>query len=324
MRLEDVFVVDAGEAGGRLDKVLADRYESFSRSFIQKQIRLGRVTVNGKKVKTGHSLEPGEEVGLSFAEVPDGRPEPEDLPLDIVYEDSVIAVINKPPGMVVHPSIESRSRTIVNALLYRYPFVADADWENAARPCIVHRLDRNTSGLIIVALDARHAPALKAQFRDRKVGKQYRAIVHGCLRFDSDRIDAAIGRHPQHIDMMTVRGDGRAAVTEYFTMARYRKFTEIRVNILTGRTHQIRVHMAHIGHPVAADSVYGRAGRVSLADLGVREKGAGEEILIARQALHAERVQFTHPATNEPMEFQKDPPDDYRAFQTALKRYGNV
>ena len=314
---ERVFIVPAEAAGMRLDKFLADHLADISRSRIQGWIEEGRVTLDGRPARPSTRLDPGQRVRVFIPPPEEVRILPEPIPLDILYEDEHLLVINKPAGMVVHPAPGHTSGTLVNALLARFPAWAELDWweseedeEEAGadypRPGIVHRLDKDTSGLLIVAKSAGARSALQAQFQARQVEKVYLALVHGVLPAPAGLIDAPIGRDPRQRKRMAVVAEGRPAVTAYRVLEPLGEYALLEVMPKTGRTHQIRVHLAFIGHPVVGDEVYGRR-RSRLA--------------CPRQFLHAARLSFRHPVTGRPMEFSAPlPPDLQTVLEEARER----
>jgi 23S rRNA pseudouridine1911/1915/1917 synthase len=306
---ERVFIVPAEAAGMRLDKFLADHLADISRSRIQGWIEEGRVTLDGRPARPSTRLDPGQCVRVFIPPPEEVRILPEPIPLGILYEDEHLLVINKPAGMVVHPAPGHTSGTLVNALLARFPAWAELDWweseedeEEAGadypRPGIVHRLDKDTSGLLIVAKSAGARSALQAQFQARQVEKVYLALVHGVPPAPAGLIDAPIGRDPRQRKRMAVVAEGRPAVTAYRVLEPLGEYALLEVMPKTGRTHQIRVHLAFIGHPVVGDEVYGRR-RSRLA--------------CPRQFLHAARLSFRHPVTGRPMEFSAPLPPDLQA-----------
>ncbi len=282
------FTADRAEAGERLDRVLHGRLPQYSRARIQQWIRDGRVLVKGVAARASYTVRGGETIQVEQAEPPPLRAEPEEIPLTILYEDDDVVAVDKPAGMVVHAGAGVHSGTLVNALLHRFSALSAVGGE--MRPGIVHRLDRYTSGVILVAKnDAAHRK-LAAQFSGRRVEKVYLALVHGVVKQESGVIDKPIARDPIHRTRMTARlRDGRAAHTEYRVTARLPGFTFLEVKIGTGRTHQIRVHLASIGHPVAGDTLYGAPAVVpGRARLG-------------RYFLHAHRIRFFRPEDGEPV-----------------------
>ncbi|MBQ2738981.1 MAG: RluA family pseudouridine synthase [Oscillibacter sp.] len=273
-------------ASTRLDAFLADQLEATTRSGAVKLIESGQVTVNGKAVAKNYKLRGGETVEV---EVPDPAPialVPQDIPLDIVYEDGDVIVVNKPKGLVVHPAPGHPDGTLVNALLYHCgDSLSGIGGE--LRPGIVHRIDRDTSGLIIAAKNDLAHQGLSDQLQDHTLSRVYRCIVTGNLREDCGTVDAPIGRHPIDRKKMAVVHDGRRAVTHWQVLERYQGFTYVECRLETGRTHQIRVHMAHTGHPILGDTVYGSKKAVP----GLQG-----------QCLHAVGLRFLHPRTGEAVE----------------------
>jgi 23S rRNA pseudouridine1911/1915/1917 synthase len=318
--------VPAEAVGQRLDHYLASQIEGLSRSRVQLLLEQGDVLLNGSQTKASYKLRGGEEIVITGEPHPEPlKATPENIALDVVFEDDVMAVVNKPAGMMVHAGAgandDERSRgTLVNALLYRFNALSSTGGE--LRPGIVHRLDKDTSGLIIVAkTDAAHA-ALAEMFSLRRIQKTYIALVQGHMELDSGSITAAIGRDPVRRTRMTTRAteNVRSAVSHYEVQRRitgkFGKFTLVRVRIETGRTHQIRVHMASIGHPVVGDTLYGAAGQLT-EQMGVR--GAGkrvdpEKIRLGRNFLHAARLEFAHPLTHKPMELEAVLPPELIEF----------
>jgi len=296
----------------RLDLFLASRHSETSRSAIQRAISGGAITVNGKTVKPSHRVSAGEEIAGEIPAAPVIDAAPEDIPLDIVYEDEEIIVVNKPAGIVTHPGAGATSGTLANGLVYYLNLIGRQPPRRGgtSRPGIVHRLDVGTSGLIVVAKTDRAHLNLAEQFESRSVTKGYIALVYGVAPEDSGKIEASIGRDPRNRVKMAVRRDGRQALTLYRVIERFDEFTLLDVEIKTGRTHQIRIHLAHIKHPVVADSTYD-AGR------GNSIKSARLRAAIARldrPFLHAARLGFAHPATGERMEFTAPLPSELRDF----------
>ncbi len=292
----------------RLDLFVLERLEGLSRAQAQKLIRAGRVLVNGKVEKAGFRFKGGERVEIAMPLGEEVSVEPEDIELEIVYEDDDLAVINKAAGMVVHPGAGNRGGTLVNALLARYPELAEMmdDPETGERLGIVHRLDRGTSGLLVAARKKTSLLALMRQFQERSVDKLYLALLEKRPESDKGLVDAPIARHPRQRKRMTVRRDGRSAQTEFRVLdddfQGDRALVELR--LLTGRTHQIRAHMAFIGCPVVGDAVYGyRKQRVKLK----------------RQFLHASELAFDHPASGERMRFESGLPVGLRAVMAKLR-----
>ena len=311
----------------RLDQFLVAQLEGISRSRVQMLLEQGQVIVNGSRPKPSLKLRGGEQI------VVNGDPHPvplkavaEDIPLEVSYEDADLAVINKPAGMMVHAGSgrtdEARSRgTLVNALLHRFQSLSSTGGQ--LRPGIVHRLDKDTSGLIVVAKNDRTHAALARLFSGRRVCKTYTALVHGHLRRDQGTINAAIARDPVRRTRMTTRPtqNARAAVSHYEVLrtvtTRFGKFSLVRVRIETGRTHQIRVHMASIGHPVVGDSLYGAAGQ--LTSQGVRRSANLETLRLGRNFLHAARLEFKHPTTGKDLQLEAPLPEELQAFLGKLE-----
>ena len=298
--------------GKRLDAALAALLPDYSRSRLQGWIRGGHVRLDGRvpecsdKVSVGAVIEmdPPEPVGVSW--------KAQAIPLEIVHEDSALLVVNKPPGMVVHPGAGNPEGTLLNAVMHHAP-----ELEAVPRAGIVHRLDKDTSGLLVVARSEAVRLRLVRQLQARKVKREYLALVRGVVRAGGS-VTAHIGRHPVHRTRMSVRARGKEATSHYRVKAAYRSHTLLQVRLESGRTHQIRVHMAHIGHPVLGDPVYGGRGRSR------NDKGAGPELTEAlrgfpRQALHAERLGLRHPETGEPLEWTAPAPDDMRGLMAALE-----
>ena len=302
-------VVEAEAEGQRLDAYLASHPAiGLSRARLQKLIKDGAVTVGGGAAKPSRLIRAGEEIAvvLPALKPPGVRPGP--IPLDLLYEDEHFLVLNKPSGMVVHPAGRRRSGTIVNALLHHCAGELSGIG-GVERPGIVHRLDKETSGLLVAAKSDRAHAGLTSQFASRTVEKRYRAIVCGVVGPQEGSIERPIGRHPKDRKRMAVVEGGRAALTEYRVLERFEAHTHLDVSLKTGRTHQIRVHLASVGHPVLGDRTYG--GR------SVRRVEA--EPLIGRQALHAWRLAFSHPIDGRPMAFEAPPPEDFQRALLSLK-----
>lgn len=292
--------------GIRLDMYVAERAD-ITRSASQKWIEKGLVTVNGTPRDKNYRLREGDEVEIGEDEPVMLDALPEDIPLHILYEDSDLIVVDKPKGMVVHPAPGNYTGTLVNALLYHCG-ASLSSINGVIRPGIVHRLDRDTSGLLMVAKnDAAHV-FLAAQLKEHHIARHYRAVVVGALREESGTVNAPIARHPVDRKKMAVVAGGREAVTHYTVLERFRGFTYVELALETGRTHQIRVHMASLGHPVLGDQVYGHG-----ATLFERQN----EALLAGQCLHAKTLEFVHPTTGEQMHFDGGLPP---YFETVLER----
>jgi 23S rRNA pseudouridine1911/1915/1917 synthase len=291
---------EASDAGKRLDHLLHERLPQFSRARLQEWIKAGRVQIDGAAARPSRLLRGGEAIDVEPAAPPPLHAIAEEIPLVILYEDADLVAVDKPAGMVVHAGAGVHSGTLVNALLHRYGALSGVG--GPLRPGIVHRLDRFTSGVLLVAKnDAAHY-ALAAQFSGRQVEKVYLALVHGAVKRDAARIESPIARDPIRRTRMTARlAEGRAAWSEYRVLRRFADFTLLEVKIGTGRTHQIRVHLASIGHPVAGDTLYGapKAGR-------------------ARYFLHAHRIRFHQPTTGEEITVVSDLPPELEAWLAEL------
>jgi len=301
--------VETSLPGERLDVFLREKFPAASRGTMQRLIEQGHVRVNGKTIKPTHTPRAGEEIQIVW---PDARPaeaQPEDIPLDILFEDKSLLVVNKPAGLVVHPAAGHEEHTLVNALLHHCQGSLSGIG-GVARPGIVHRLDKETSGCLVVAKNDETHLALSQQFAGRTVEKLYDALVIGVLARDAGEIHAAIARHPMHRKRMTVHddGDGRAAHTSYRVIERFAHATHAEAEIHTGRTHQIRVHFQHLGHPLVGDETYGARQNARVKEL--------THYAAPRVMLHAKNLSFTHPRTKKEMSFEAPLPED---FQAALK-----
>jgi len=293
----------------RLDKFLAAQLPSVTRAKLKLLIDDARVTVDGEQVKAGYIIHPGEHIRVLFPAFQQTAVEAEDIPLDIVYEDDHLLVINKPAGMVVHPAFANFRGTLVNALLAHCRSLSGVGGES--RPGLVHRLDKDTSGLLVVAKDDITHVALARQLAERKMEREYRAIVWGHLRRKSGRIEGALMRHPKDRLRMTIHPDGKPAITHYTVLEELPLTSYLKLNLETGRTHQIRVHMNSIGHPVFSDAIYGGRAK-QLAGLNHENTQLGLQLLkrYPRQMLHARTLAFVHPATRELVRFESALPDD--------------
>lgn len=298
------YTVEETEQGLRLDVFLTHRDGSLSRSQAKRLIEDGSVLIDGKPARASHRLKSGESVLVRKPPPAPSGIVPEEIPLDILYEDDAILVVDKPAGMVVHPAAGNPRGTLVNALQFHCGSLSAVG--GVMRPGIVHRLDKGTSGLMVVAKSDEAHQRLSEQFKKRQVSKLYTALVHGSLKQDEGAVDAAVGRHPvERKKMSTASRRGKPALTRWRVLERYGAFTLLEARIETGRTHQIRVHLGSLGHPVAGDSVYGGSKRVI-------EPPALRAVLkkLARQALHASRLSFRHPVTGREMTFESPLPED--------------
>jgi 23S rRNA pseudouridine1911/1915/1917 synthase len=307
-----VLELPAAAAGQRLDQALAAALPQYSRARIQRWIREGRVQLDGATgpLRPSGRVAGGERVRLDAEFEADVALEPEALPLDIVYEDAALIVLNKPPGLVVHPGAGHRRHTLQQALLAH-----DAALAHVPRAGLVHRLDKDTSGLMLIARTPQAHTRLVAALQARAIRREYLALCSGVLT-GGGTIDEPIGRHRRLRTRMSVRAGGRAAVTHYRIEERFRAHTLLRVQLETGRTHQIRVHLAHLGFPIVGDPVYG--GRRRLIAGAAPAVNAALQAF-RRQALHATRLAFAHPLDGRPLEFSVPPPADLRALLALLR-----
>ena len=305
-------VISESSEGARLDQALAELFPDYSRSRLQQWIRGGAVTVDGKPMRAKDRVRGGESVAVAAELEPEVPVEPERMDLDIVYADEHLLVINKPAGLVVHPGAGNRRGTLQNALLHYDPAM-----EVLPRAGLVHRLDKDTSGLMVVARTLKAHAALVAQLQDRSLGREYDAVVAGTFTAGA-HVDAPIGRHPKDRKRMAVVESGKRAVSHYRIQERFPAHTLLRVRLETGRTHQIRVHMAHIGHPIVGDPVYG--GRVLLPPGANDEVRAGLRAM-KRQALHAARLGLVHPLTGETMSWEVPRPGDVERLLDILRAH---
>ncbi len=312
--------VEPEASGERLDHYLARSLPDHSRVEAKRWIEEGRVRIEGASppLKANRKVRPGERISVAIPppRVVSVRPEPV-KGLRVIHEDDSILVIDKAAGLLVHPAPGQSSGTLVNALLYQGGDLSTLGGDE--RPGLVHRLDRDTSGVMVVARTDDAHRSLVEQFKARETGKEYLAIVEGHPREDRGAIDAPIGRHPRDRTRMAVRTDGRPARTRYEVVERYPKHALVRCRPETGRTHQIRLHLARLGTPILCDAVYGRRFRVSESELRGRKKAEGETPVLGRQALHARRLAFRHPGTGARVEFEAPVPRDLEATLAILR-----
>jgi 23S rRNA pseudouridine1911/1915/1917 synthase len=294
------FEVQASQS--RLDRFLAAQLPEQSRAVVQRWIKEGRAMVNGRPAKAGMALKPGDRISLTIPEPTPTELRPEAIPLHILYEDADVIAIDKPAGMVVHPAAGHQSGTLVNAVLHHFPGLEGVG--EGGRPGIVHRLDKDTSGIILVAKNARAHRHLQAQFKNRTIHKTYLALVHGQMKNEEGLIDAPIGRHQRHRKRMAIvpAHRGRVAQTIYQVLAYYDMNTLVAAHPLTGRTHQIRVHFASLRHPLVGDTVYGRR----------------DVYKLGRHFLHAHRIQFQRPADDTSLTLESPLPPDLQALLARL------
>ncbi len=308
---QTVFHINEQAVGQRLDRYLASVLETLSRSAVQQLIEEKQVLVNGHPGKPGYMLRQGDEVEVLRVSKPVAdHVQPQSLPLDIVYEDADLLILNKAAGMVVHPAPGHSNDTLVNALLARYPELQTSEEGEGegevVRPGIVHRLDKDTSGLLIVAKNPRTQAALIEQMKEHRITKRYLALVEGIVALDQGSIDAPIGRNPRHRQQMAITTIGsREARTHFRVLRRFKRHTLLLLQLETGRTHQIRVHLKAIGHPVVGDLTYGST-------------HAHREPILNRQFLHAYQLIFTHPTTGATLELEAPLPPD---LQNVLDRF---
>jgi 23S rRNA pseudouridine1911/1915/1917 synthase len=296
------YELTAEESGQRLDKYLAGEMTDLSRRRIKELVQAGEVLVNGKKSKVSYKVQKGDLIQVTVLPLEPLKLEAENIPLDIVYEDEDIIVVNKPQGMVVHPAAGHPSHTLVNALLYHTRDLADSP--EGFRPGIVHRIDKDTSGLLMVAKNAAARESLEKQLAAKSNKRQYLAIVHGNFAEEEGTIDAPIGRNPKDRKQMAVVEKGKSAVTHFKVLEQYQGYSLVECQLETGRTHQIRVHMAYIGHPLAGDPLYGP--RKTLPGHG--------------QFLHAKTLGFEQPSTGEWLEFSVQPPEIFQQTVADLRK----
>jgi 23S rRNA pseudouridine1911/1915/1917 synthase len=300
------FSVSPASVGERLDAFLASQIEGWSRARLQRLIEEADVLVNGQVAKSSHKLRENDQVEVELSPSPSTSFTPENIPLDIVFEDDELIVVNKPSGMVVHPAAGAETGTLANALAFHFAQLSNN--AGTVRPGIVHRLDKGTSGLLVVAKTESAHENLADQFRAREVFKSYVTLVHGQVENRTGEIDQPIARDPRNrIRMAVVRG-GRPALSIYRVRKRFERFTLLDVELKTGRTHQIRVHLAWLKHPVVGDEVYGGGRDKTVPDVRIRVQ-IGK---LGRQFLHAEQLGFRHPRTEEQVRFTVEPPANLR------------
>ena len=316
---EHHITVPPGKTKERIDKYLTHHIQNATRSKIHQGIEAGFIVVNGKAIKPSYRVTAGDEIHITIPKPPPPLAGPEEIPLDIIYEDEYLLVVNKPAGMVVHPAYANYTGTMVNALLHHTKVLSAAN--TAERPGIVHRIDKETSGLLVVAKDDTTHAGLAAQFAKKTVEREYWAVVWGAFKSKSGTIDASLGRSKSDRKKVAVVADGKRAVTEYEVIEEHDPLTLVRLKLKTGRTHQIRVHLSHIHHPVFGDPTYGGRNPVwagSQSPLRARMQNLLE--LMKRQALHAKTLGFIHPATKEFLRFDSELPEDFRQLLDALKK----
>lgn len=299
-----VFTILSEQAGVRVDKFLSEQYPDRTRSNLQKLIDENYVTVNGKPIAKNYKLRERDDLSIDFPEPVELSIQPEKIPLDIVYEDADLLVVNKPKGMVVHPAAGNYEGTLVNALLYHCGSSLSGI-NGVIRPGIVHRIDKNTSGLLMVAKNDLAHQGLAEQIKNHTFLREYEAVVYGKVKEDTGTVNAPIGRSKIDRKKMCVTSENsKEAITHYEVIKRYREFTHMKFRLETGRTHQIRVHMAYLGHPIAGDDVYGPKKVITK---------------LSGQCLHAKKLGFIHPITKNWMEFDSSLPDYFVDFLNVMK-----
>lgn len=305
----EVFKVSPDDAEKRLDVWLTAALKDFSRSYVEKLIQDGNAAVNGKKVKSGYKLKAGDNIEVDIPEPKPLEVKAEEIELDVIHEDEDIIVINKPRGMVVHPAAGNYTGTLVNALL-RHCGGSLSDINGVIRPGIVHRIDKDTSGVLVIAKNNRSHKILSDMLKEHDINRIYIAVAEGIITADRGTVDAPIGRHPVDRKKMAVNlKNGRRAVTHFKVLERFADTTLLELRLETGRTHQIRVHMSYIGHPLVGDNVYGRK----------KQKYDFEG-----QALHAGTLGFIHPGTGEYVEYKAKPPEEFERLIERLRNGQNI
>lgn len=288
----------------RVDSFIAGELEELSRSYIQKIIKKGLVKVNDKKIKSNYIVNDGDKILIQFPEPENLEVEPQDIPISIIYEDDYVAIVNKPQGMVVHPAPGNYDNTLVNALLFKLKDLSTIN--GVIRPGIVHRIDKDTSGLLMIAKTDKAHIELSRQLKEHSIYRRYFTIVHGNIKEDTGTIDEPIGRHPIHRKKMAVTyKNSKKAITHFKVLERFKKYSLLEVKLETGRTHQIRVHMSHIKHPVLGDPVY---------------SSGKSEFNLNGQLLHAKSVGFIHPISGQYMEFDSELPEHFNKVLNILKK----
>ncbi|MEC8557713.1 MAG: RluA family pseudouridine synthase [Planctomycetota bacterium] len=315
------------EQGQRIDAVLALLLDSYSRVFLRRVVQDGGVTVNGIVVKPSFKVRPGQAIEAKVPPPPEDGPQPEDIPLNVLYEDEGMLAIDKPAGMVVHPAKGNWKGTLASALAFRFQQLSDVG--GVTRPGIIHRLDRDTTGVILIAKTNSVHLKLSEQFEQRTVQKEYFALAIGKIELDRDVIQLPIGPHPYQRDKMAIRKDhpqSKEAETRYEVVERFGGISAVQLQPKTGRTHQIRVHMSHVGAPVLCDRLYAGHAHISRGELLRRiarkqpSTPQDQDVLLNRQALHARRIEFTHPLTGEPMKIESPVPADMQAVMQVLRK----
>ncbi len=311
-------VVGEEEGGARLDAFLAGKLPQYSRVQIRRAISTGEVKVDNKLAKPSYKLKVGQEAEMVLPEIRDTGPQPENIPIDILFEDDHVIAINKPPAMVVHPAKGHWSGTLASAVAYHFQSLSDVGGQT--RPGIVHRLDRDTSGVILIAKNNEAHLGLASQFEARTIQKEYFAVVSPPPDRNRDMIEKAIGIHPYQREKMAVReghSSSRNASTFYEVLTRSGRFATVKIQPKTGRTHQIRVHLVHKGHPVVCDKLYSGHSELKEKDVLGNES---ENVILSRQALHARRIKFQHPINNTEVEIEAPIPADIQCLLDLLEK----
>lgn len=306
--------------GRRLDRFLASLWPDYSRTLLAAMVKDGLVSVEGlnpAKVKPALKLETGWKITVEKPALEELELEAEDIPLDILHEDEAIIVINKPADLPAHPPKAGRGGTLANALLFHFSKLSRPD---PIRPGIVHRLDADTTGVIVCAKDESAHFKVARQFEQRTVEKEYLAIVRGRMKEPEGVIDKPIGRHPTHYEMQRVHPDGKRAVTRWQVVEEFKRFSLLRLRPETGRTHQLRVHLAALNHPIVGERLYHKQGALTRSEIMGSDPEPGEAPLIARQALHASRIAFDHPRSDERVSFEAPVPEDMLRTLEALRQ----
>jgi 23S rRNA pseudouridine1911/1915/1917 synthase len=300
----DIINLKADTDNVRLDTYISDKLDGFSRNYVQKLIKTGDILINNKTEKPGYKIKTGDEIRINRPEPETLKAEPENIPLDIVYEDRDIIIVNKGKGMVVHPSKGHPKGTLINALLYHYKDSL-SDINGVLRPGIVHRIDMDTTGLLVIARNNNAHKELALKLKNHEIERVYYAVVDGIIEEDEGMIDAPIGRHKKDRKKMGVDAvNGKDARTHFKVLERFENKTYLEINLETGRTHQIRVHLSHIGYPVMGDETYGRKSK---------------EFVTQGQVLHAGKLKLLHPATKKPIEFFAPFPEYFENILKSLK-----
>jgi len=313
------------EDSDRLDRVLLRFFPDLSRTFVQRVIKNGGVLVHGRPAKASSLVKGGQQIEVDLSAVArdtEPRPEPQDIPLRILYEDEAILILDKQAGLPIHPGPGRSRGTLVNGLVHHFDQLSLVAGES--RPGIVHRLDKDTTGVLVVAKTDRDHSLISQQFERREVEKEYVAIVYGVVPFDSDYINHPIARSRFNREKMAVDPvHGKPSSTFYVVAERYDRFSVVRAHPRSGRTHQIRVHLTSIGHPIVADASYARRTNLSMSEIAPQLPEL-DRVLIHRQALHAHKLTFRHPRTDERVTFMAEIPDDMATVLEALRRYGRL